>query len=432
MKVDRRDFLKFAAASGVAIPSWGFISSASAQAVAGIYSGKILINILADGGIVGGWWIDPKNDPAVNSWRTPVNGVTPEPVVAAGLRMSPRGNNAAFIAAYAPHMMFINGINQQTNDHGAGKRVSATGSLDMGFPNVSALFANKYGKGTAFPWLNAAGNDVSQGAGLAAPTPVPNANSLVALANPNAVNLTTDFMKQGDVDKALAAQAARMQAMQARGDLAPRMNVLSRQFLDSSEARATLARIAQFIPATFNATFPQAHAGMVAAQAGITTTIQLSTGGFDVHGNADQGMQTAMPRLTNLIDFVWQTAAAMGIDNRIMVRVHSDFGRTPMNGGNGCDHWGPGGTNVIMERNAPWAGRTFGATGPRYQPVLINPATGAVDSVNGKQINPRHVHTALRNYLAINTTDPRFDLKVPATEMFDFFNPAVQTGYQSM
>lgn len=431
MKVDRRDFLRFAAASGVAIPSWGLIPSAVAQ-TAGIYAGKVLINVLADGGIVSGWWTDPKNDPTVVSWRTPVNGVTPEPVVAAGLRMSPRGNNAAFLAAYAPHMMFINGVNMQTNDHGAGRRVSATGSLDMGFPNVSALFASVHGRGTAFPWLSAAGADVSQGAGLAAATPMPNANSLVALANPNAVSLTQDFMKQADVDKTLVAQAARMQAMQARGDLAPRLNIMTKQFLDSSEARATLARIAQFIPATFNATFPQAHAGMVAAQAGITTTIQLSTGGFDVHGNSDAGMQTAMPRLTNMIDFIWQTAAAMGIDNRIMVRIHSDFGRTPMNNGNGTDHWGPGGTMVLMERNAPWAGRAFGATGPRYQPVRINVATGAVDPVAGAAINPRHVHAALRNYLGINTTDPRFNLRVPANEMFDFFNPAASTGYPSM
>ena len=434
MKVDRRDFLKFAAATGVTIPSWGYISTASAQ-TAGIYSGKVLINVLADGGIVGGWWTDPKNDPTVNSWRTPVNGVTPEPAIAAGLRMSPRGNNTAFLTAYAPHMMFINGINQQTNDHGAGKRVSATGSLDMGYPNVSALFANVYGRGLPFAWLNAAGGDVSVGAGLASPTPMPNGNTLVALANPNAVNLTTDLMKQADVDKATAAQSARMLAMNSRPDLTPRLNILSRQFVDSSEARATLARIAQFIPATFNATFPQAHAGLVAAQAGLAATLQLQTGGFDTHGNCDQALGPAngnMGRLTNLLDFIWQTAAAMGIDNRLIVRVHSDFGRTPMNNGAGNDHWGPGGTNVIMERNAPWAGRAFGATGPRYQSQRISPTTAAVDPLAGVTITPRHVHAALRTYLGINTTDPRFNLRVPANEMFDFFNPTIQTGYPTV
>ena len=45
---------------------------------------------------------------------------------------------------------------------------------------------------------------------------------------------------------------------------------------------------------------------------------------------------------------------------------------------------------------------------------------------------PRHVHAALRNYLGFNTTDPRFDLKVPAYEKFDFFNPALNTGYPKL
>ena len=433
MKVDRRDFLKFAAATGVAIPSWGYVSQAQAQVAGGIYSGKILINVLLDGGICSGWWTDPKNDPAVVSWRTAVGGVTPEPVAARGLRMSPRGNNAAFIQAYQNHMMFIM-CDNRTNDHGAGKRVSATGSLGMGFPNVSALFADRFGRGTAFPWLNSGNGDVAVSGGLVAPTPTPNANSLVALANPNAVSTTQDLMKQGDIDKVLAAQLARSQALNSRTDLAPRLNILSKQFIDSGEARATLARVAQFIPAQFNQQFPQAHAGLVAAQAGITTSLQLSTGGFDNHSNTDGALAPAngaMGRATNLIDFIWQTAATMGIDDRLVVRVHSDFGRTPMNNQAGTDHRGEGATNVLMEKNAPWAGRVFGATGPRYQRLLINPTTAQVDPVNGKVITAAHVHAALRNYLGINTTDPRFNLGVPASEMFDFFNPAIQTGYPS-
>jgi hypothetical protein len=35
----------------------------------------------------------------------------------------------------------------------------------------------------------------------------------------------------------------------------------------------------------------------------------------------------------------------------------------------------------------------------------------------------------MRKYLNIETTDPRFNLKVPANEQFDFFNPALNTGY---
>jgi hypothetical protein len=38
----------------------------------------------------------------------------------------------------------------------------------------------------------------------------------------------------------------------------------------------------------------------------------------------------------------------------------------------------------------------------------------------------------MRRYLGIETTDPRFDLKVPAAERIDLFNPAAATGYPTM
>ena len=53
-------------------------------------------------------------------------------------------------------------------------------------------------------------------------------------------------------------------------------------------------------------------------------------------------------------------------------------------------------------------------------------------AVNGKTIAPRHIHDALRKYLGIETSDPKFQLRVPATENFDFFNPAANTGYPNL
>ncbi len=35
----------------------------------------------------------------------------------------------------------------------------------------------------------------------------------------------------------------------------------------------------------------------------------------------------------------------------------------------------------------------------------------------------------MRKYLGIATDDPRFNLKVPDAEQFDFFNPTLKTGY---
>jgi hypothetical protein len=295
----------------------------------------------------------------------------------------------------------------------------------MGYPNMSELFASVHGKGMPMPWLSSNGFRTS--AGLVAATPMPDGNALRALTTPNAASATNDFMKQADINRTLAARAERMKAMQARADLLPRSKTVVEQFVGSSDSRALLQRVSQFIPATFD-TFTQAHVGLIAAQAGITSTIQLVSGGFDGHNDLANSYATALPRLTDMVDYIWQKSAELGVADRVMVRIYSEFGRVGLNNGNGKDHWAVG-TQILMEANPAWGNRAFGASGPKHEQQMINTATGAVDPAAGKVIRPRHIHAAMRKYLGIETTDPRFNLKVPADEAFDFFNPAASTGY---
>jgi hypothetical protein len=412
-----------AGAAGVGIPSWALLPVAQAQSA--VYTGKILINIHADGGIDQSSWADPREtDGTINNYAaagTPAG-------VAGNIRFAPMGNNAAFFGAHFRQMLVINGVHSETNGHDEGTRAHATGRLDMGYPNLSELFASVHGKGMPMPWLNAGGFRTS--AGLVAATPMPDGNALRALTQPNAASATNDFMKQGDISKTLAARAERMKAMQARGDLLPRNKTVVEQFIGSSESRALLQRVAQFTPATFD-TFTQAHIGLIAAQAGIASTIQLATGGFDGHGDLANGYAQALPRLTDMVAYIWQKSADLGIADRVFLRIYSEFGRTVLNNGNGKDHWAIG-TQILMEANPAWGNRVFGASGPKHEQRMINVATGAVDPAAGKVIRPRHIHAALRKYLGIETADPKFNLKTAADENFDFFNPAASTGYPSL
>jgi hypothetical protein len=419
--MDRRDFFKLLGATGVTIPAWSYIPQARAQS---LYTGKVLINIHANGGIDQSSWVDPRMNPAINNYAAAGSG---QNIGSAGnIRFAPMGANAAFFGAYFRHMLVINGVHSETNDHGSGQRAHATGRLEMGYPNISELHASRLGRGLPMPWLNQGGFSTS--AGLAPPTPVPNAQSFRALLSPNSASATNDFMKQADIDKVLAARAQRMQDLKASGTAVPRMNIVSDQFVAANESRALLAQVAGFLPAQFDGTFPEAHVALIAAQSGITSTVQLATGGFDTHSNHANGMANSLPRLTNMVDFIWQTAARLNIENRIMVRVYSEFGRTALNNNNGKDHWSVG-SQIIMEANAPWANRVVGASGPRHERLMLNPATGAVVPSGGVTITPRHVHDAMRRYLNIQTTDPRFDLKVPVAERIDLFNPSVSTNY---
>lgn len=418
--MQRRDFMKMASAAGVVIPPWALLPVAQAQS--GVYTGKILINIHAEGGIDQSSWADPREkDPTINNYAaagTPAG-------VAGNIRYAPMGSNAAFFDAHFRQMLVINGVHSETNGHDEGTQVHATGRLDMGYPNISELFASVYGKGMPMPWLNGGGFRTS--AGLVAATPMPDGNALRALTQPNAASATNDFMKQADLQRTLAARTERMKAMQARTDLLPRSRTVVEQFIGSADSRALLQRVAQFTPATFD-TFTQAHVGLIAAQAGITSTIQLASGGFDGHGDLANGYAQALPRLTDMVTYIWQKSADLGLSDRILLRIYSEFGRVGLNNGNGKDHWAIG-TQILMEANPAWGNRVFGASGPKHEQQMINVATGAVDPAAGKVIRPRHIHAALRKYLGIETTDPKFNLKTLPDENFDFFNPAASTGY---
>lgn len=418
--MQRRDFLRLASSAGVVIAPWALIPEAQAQS----YMGRILVNIHADGGLDQSSWTDPReSDRTINNYAaagTPAG-------VAGNIRFAPMGNNAAFFAAHSRNMLVINGVHSETNGHEDGSRAHAVGRLDMGYPNISELHAATYGKGLPMAWLASGGFRTS--AGLVPATAVPDGNAFRALSQPNSASATNDFMKQSDLVRTQAARAERMKAMQARGDLLPRSKVAVQEFIDAADSRALLSRVAQVTPATFDQ-FTQAHIALIAGLAGLTTTVQLSTGGFDTHSNHDNGMANALPRLTNLVDYIWQKSAELGIANRLLVRVYSEFGRTPLNTGNGKDHHEVG-SQILMEANAPWGNRVFGLSGPRHEQRKISPTTGKEDAA-GFVIKPRHIHAALRTYLGINTTDPRFDLKVPAAEKFDFFNPALNTGYVTM
>ncbi len=247
------------------------------------------------------------------------------------------------------------------------------------------------------------------------------------MLTPNAASATNDFMKAGDIEKVLAARTERLKAQQAAGTLVPRAMRVNAQFDAASGSRALLARVSDFLPATFD---NAAHVGLVAAQAGITSTLQFSSGGFDGHSQLANSYAQSLPNLTNLVDYIWQKSAALGISNRIMVRIYSEFGRTPLNNGNGKDHWSVG-TQILMEAAPAWGNRVFGASGPRHQQLRINPTTGAVDP-NGQFVKPRNIHDALRKYLGIQTSDPKFAFSIPAAENFDFFNPSAKTGYPNL
>ena len=79
-----------------------------------------------------------------------------------------------------------------------------------------------------------------------------------------------------------------------------------------------------------------------------------------------------------------------------------------------------------MAKNAPWANRIVGISGPTHDRLKISPTTLSVNT-NGIYLQTKHVHNELRKLLGIDNhaLAQRYNLKA---ESMALFNPAVSSG----
>jgi hypothetical protein len=220
--------------------------------------------------------------------------------------------------------------------------------------------------------------------------------------------------------------AERLAAGRGHVDLLPRQRRAMANLALARGSRGELQALTVGLPAQLvspidkdglrNDLLQQAQMALICAEAGLTVACDLEIGGFDTHQNHDANQGTALRRLTNGITYLWDTAEQLGLADRLVVLVGSDFGRTPRyNDGNGKDHW-PINSAIIMKRGMAWANRVVGASDEGHRALPINPGTLAVDSgPNGVVIGPAHVQQALREATGVNTHEVarRFPLNVP-------------------
>ena len=131
-------------------------------------------------------------------------------------------------------------------------------------------------------------------------------------------------------------------------------------------------------------------------------------------------------RVADAIGFFWDYAEELGIAERIMLVIGSDFGRTNFyNDGNGKDHW-PVGSYIIMEKNAPWGNRVVGVTDDLHFAQRIDPTT-LKESRDGVLITPAHVHQAVQEYLGLDQYARDIGLSLPGVESLPLFDASLQT-----
>ena len=393
------------------------------------YRGKLFVFVQADGGWDPTSFCDPKantlGERAINHWAG-----YDEIRQAGNIRYAPFGRNKAFFEKYYDRMLVINGVDAQTNSHTVGVVHNWSGRNSEGYPTTTALLAAYYAPAAAAPYLSFGGFSVTSG--VTRYTRLENPEQLRYIVKPERFLPENDLV---DLARYRTDTLSRLTAVSGLLPMDERNRLLYqsafdaeglRVFVDALPAEDELEQPEEFEVEESDHQYRselrrQAQLAVLAFKTGAAVSADLWLGGFDTHTYHDTDQGLLLGNLTGGVDFLWDYAEQQGVADRMVVVMGSDFGRTNFyNADEGKDHW-PIGSFVIMEKNQPWTNRAIGETDDLHFAHRINPSTLERDDANGTIIYPKHVHKALRRYLAIENTPGAQRFPFNNTEDFAFF-----------
>jgi hypothetical protein len=433
--LNRRQLLRAAVVGGSAAA--GLLSSRVwSNAAHQPYEGPLLVTLQLNGGVDVTQLCDPKvnvkGEPKINHWAD-----TADPGQAGNLRYAPVANNAAFFERFGRDMLVINGVDSQTNSHETGKLYNWTGSNAEGRPSLSALFAAV--QSPKQPLAYSVFDGFSRTAGLIGYNRFDGLSNMGALIRPN-VDPWSGGVKRAETDVIRSQQLVQdgVQSLLLQPNLSVRQRQSALRFVEARDGREGLQRLAELVPAeediqrredftaggmTFSSNLKQQMQGsLLVFKSGLGSAADLALDGFDSHDIHDPVSETLLAHFADAVHFFWDYAQELGLADRILLVIGSDFGRTNFyNDGNGKDHW-PIGSYMVMERDAPWGDRMVGLTDELHFAKPINVETLQEDA-KGLVMTPAHVHKALRKYLGLETfaADLGLDVSVETPPIFDPF-----------
>lgn len=431
MKTSRRNFIKKLAYAGGLMQFPTLLPQSFAQTT---YAGKLVITVQ----FLGAWdvssFCDPKENVTgeleINHWAR-----SDETRQAGNIPYAPYGRNETFFEKHYPKMLVINGIDAQTNAHETGEIHSWSGRTAAGYPSITALTAAVKAPELPLAYLSFGGFGNTEG--LIRSTRIDTPGNIRNIIFPNRSPYNADFLNhtESDWDRIRAAQLQSLNMLAGEPGIAARDQLNRQYYLDTfSKAEQIQAfgdlipsndqiqQIRQPLPNFGSALHQQVQMALLAFKAGVSISADLWDGGFDTHAFHDRDHEPLLANSIDAVDYLWDYAEELGLADRLLVILGSDFSRTPYyNSGEGKDHW-PIGSHIIMEKNVGFTNKVIGETDEGQNAYRYDATTLQRDDSTGTIMYPKHIHKALRKYIGIED-DPivkRFPFN--NTEDFDFFS----------
>lgn len=405
------------------------------------YAGRLLVTLQLDGGADVTQLCDPKvNTPGerkINHWAD-----TAEPGRIGNISYAPVAANEQLFSRFGRDMLVINGVDSQTNSHETGRLFNWTGSNAEGQPSLSALFAASQSPDQPLAYSVYGG--LSRTQGLIRLNRFDDLADMAVLAQPSVDPNTKEPLRNlNDVARSHALVQSDVERLLAQPQLSVRQRLSLLRYTESRASRDGLQRLAALIPTEdeivsdvdieaggqrfWSNLKRQMQGALMVFKSGLGSAADLSFGGFDSHNEHDAISAALLTHLGDALNYFWDEAENLGLADRILLVVGSDFGRTNhYNDGNGKDHW-PVGSYLVMERGAAWGDRVVGLSDELHFAQPINPLTLKADSA-GVIPTPAHVHQSLREYLGLTGFAHNQSLDLEGVASMPFFDPFVSSS----
>ncbi|MDX1342666.1 MAG: DUF1501 domain-containing protein [Reinekea sp.] len=334
----------------------------------------------------------------------------------------------AFVCLHADQLRVLNGVDNRTNSHSTGTQYADTGSMAMGYPDFSALYAALQGADRPLAWMtDGSGNDST--ANLVARSSASDANVFDILADPkrNTSGAPGGNPMTDSIQSYLNEATYRRNALQKQKERLPLRQQFQDQLYLVRDQGSEFTSVANDINnppvgpkldiknAANTGRKRHIRIGAAGFETGMASSMQIGFGTFDTHGNHDQTHFNSIRAVLYDLHFLFRALEAHGVKDQTTVIVGSDFGRTPWyNDGDGKDHWAV--TSYMLMGNGVAGGTSVNATNGLVEALNVDGSMQPV-SAGGIRMTASHIHRELRKFAGIDNNPITLQFPVEAEDM---------------